>query len=90
MDTALWGLLGYVLYTWASKRQEQQAEINRWREDIPVNGTDFQGTIWERLDGVDLLNAKWADQNLDNSNSADPGRIGQANIGLAPAWNGNL
>jgi len=90
MDAKLWALLGSIFYLWAQKKMQAKAEADKWREDVPINGTDFQGAIWDRLAGTDLLNAHWADQNLDNSTTADPGRIGQANLGLAPAWNGNL
>ncbi|AVO42723.1 hypothetical protein [Simplicispira suum] len=90
MDAKLWALFGGIFYLWAQKKIEQKVEADKWREEVPINGTDFQGAIWDRLDGTDLLNARWADQNLDNSGPADPGRIGQANLGLQPAWNGNL
>lgn len=90
MDDKLLALLMYVAYTWAKKKQEAQAEADKWREDLPVNGTDFQGNMWQRLAGSDLKNQRLVDQNLANATNADPGKVGQAQIGLTPAWNGNL
>lgn len=90
MDAKLWALLGAVFYLWAQRAAAKKAAADKWVEEVPINGTDWQGAIWDRLDGTDLLAAHWQDRNLDDSTNADPGKVGQANLGLSPAWNGNL
>lgn len=65
-----------------------EAAKNRITEAPITDGTNWQGGIMQRLAGLDLT-APGA-PNLDNSVSADPGRIGQAAIGLQPTWNGGL
>ena len=81
-----------VALTWAYVRSKspERAQEKQWRESVPVNGTDFQGTIWDRLDGTDLLAARWEDRNLVHSTNADPGKVGRAQLGLEPSWNGSL
>lgn len=90
MNAAEWAILGAVAWAFLRTRLAVNAQANAWREAVPVNGTDFQGAIWDRLNGTDLLNARWEDRNLANSTNADPGRIGQAQLGLQPDWMGNL
>jgi hypothetical protein len=66
----------------------KEAAKNQITEAPITDGTNWQGTMWDRLDSLDLTlrNAP----NLNGSVSADPGRIGQAAIGLQPSWNGGL
>lgn len=90
MNAAEWAIMGAIAWAFLRTRLAVNAQANAWREDVPVNGTDFQGAIWDRLNGTDLLNARWEDRNLANSTNADPGRIGQAQLGLQPDWMGNL
>lgn len=90
MSGTTWLIVGALAYAYMQKQRAALVAINNWREQVPINGTDFQGAIWDRLAGTDLLNARWQDQNLDNSTIADPGKIGRENLGLTPAWNGNL
>ena len=81
---------GALLAFWLGRVQRRAEAQRQWHEDVPVNGTDFQGAIWDRLNGTDLLNARWEDRNLAGSITADPGRIGEAQLGLQPDWAGNL
>lgn len=90
MNSTEWFFFSAVVLAWARMRSQARAEADKWREEVPINGTDFQGAIWDRLAGTDLLTARWEGRNLDSSLIADPGKVGQASIGLAPAWNGNL
>jgi hypothetical protein len=90
MNGATWLIVGALAWAYLRKQSDIKAAMNQWREQVPINGTDFQGAIWDRLDGTDLLNARWQDQNLANSNTADPGKVGAAQLGLQPSWNGGL
>lgn len=83
-------IIGALAWAWVSARARERAAANQWHEDVPINGTDFQGAIWDRLNGTDLMAARWEDRNLAGSTIADPGRIGQAQLGLQPDWAGNL
>lgn len=48
-------IVGAVLVFLAWQRgAHAQAANQQIRESIPVNGTDFGGTLWQRLSGVDL------------------------------------
>lgn len=65
----------------AAKNQITEAGIS--------DGTNWTSDWWGRLNGGnDLLAPK--SRNLDNSLVADPGKVGQAAIGLNPSWNGSL
>lgn len=90
MSNIDWFIIGALAWAFVTKRAAERKLQNQWHEDVPVNGTDFQGAIWDRLNGTDLLNARWEDRNLAGSIVADPGRIGQAQLGLQPDWAGNL
>lgn len=83
-------IVGALLSVWLERRAREVEAQNQWHEDVPINGTDFQGAIWDRLDGTDLLTAKWEGRNLVSSINADPGKVGQAKLGLQPDWAGNL
>lgn len=83
-------IVGALAALWLRRRKQEADAVARWREDVPINGTDFQGAIWDRLNGTDLLTARWEGRNLADSTVADPGRIGQAQLGLQPDWMGNL
>lgn len=87
MNEIEWFLLTLVVGTWWKTRQAAQAEAARWKEDLPVNGTDFQGDMWDRMAGQDLLTYE---RNIADSMTADPGKVGQAMAGFSPTWNGNL
>lgn len=90
MDETLLAIFTFLAYAWAKRRQAAMAEAAKWEEELPINGTDFQGSLWQRLSGMDLVNMRPQDRNLDGAINADPGKVGQANIGLSPMWNGNL
>jgi hypothetical protein len=66
-----------------------EAAKNKITEAGIKDGTNWTaGGVYERLAGLDLLAP--TSRNLDNSVSADPGKVGQAAIGLMPSWNGSL
>jgi hypothetical protein len=87
MNEVEWFMFTSVLLAWWKAKQAAKAEANKWQEDKPVNGTDFQGDMWARLDGYDLLTYE---RNIANSMTADPGKVGQSVAGFTPNWNGNL
>ena len=89
MSTEAWLLAGVLAWVWARKRAADRAMAAQWQEELPVNGTDFQGDLWGRLSGVDLL-AKPGERNLADSTIADPGKVGRADLGLMPNWRGDL
>ena len=90
MSTEAWLIVGVLVGAWLHKRAGRDAQAAQWHEDVPVNGTDFQGDWWQRLAGVDLIAAKPQDRNLANSTIADPGKVGQAELGVMPNWRGDL
>ena len=61
-------------------------------EAVPVNGSDFQGSWWDRLHGSDIVSAAYP--NLLGSVNADPGPIGVRQIVSSRpqliAWNGDM
>lgn len=66
-----------------------EAAKNKITEATHTDGTNWQGGgVYERLAGLDLLAP--LSRNLDNSVNADPGTVGQANLGLTAGWNGSL
>lgn len=89
MSTEAWVLAGVLALLWVRRRAANRAAAAQWEEELPVNGTDFQGDLWARLSGVDLL-AKPGERNLANGTIADPGKVGQADLGLVPDWRGDL
>lgn len=90
MNGAVWFVVGALALAYVRQRGAAKVKADQWREEVPINGTDFQGAIWDRLNGTDLLSARWEDRNLVGSTNADPGRVGQAQMGLMPDWKGNL
>lgn len=90
MSRAGWFIIGALVFAYVRKNHADKLVSDQWREKVPINGTDFQGAIWDRLNGTDLLSARWEDRNLVSSTNADPGRVGQAQLGLQPDWMGNL
>lgn len=66
-----------------------EAAKNKIQEATPNDGSNWQGDLWGRLEGAHDLKAP-VSRNLDNSVNADPGRVGQASVGLVPAWDGSL
>lgn len=87
MNEIEWFLFSTILLAWWKAKQAARAAAEQWREPTPVNGTDFQGDMWSRLEGRDLLTYE---RNIANSITADPGKVGQAIAGFQPGWNGNL
>lgn len=69
--------------------QDKKAAANKIDEATPTDGTNWQGSLWGRLNGAADLQAP-VSKNLDNSLIADPGKVGQASLGLVPSWNGGL
>lgn len=90
MNSAEWFILGVLAFAVVRARAAERTRRAQWEEDLPVNGTDWCGDMWERLGALDLRAPLAKDRNLANGTIADPGRIGQADIGLMPGWNGNL
>lgn len=87
MNEIEWFMFTAVITAWWKAKQAAKAEADKWREDKPVNGSDFQGDMWARLEGYDLLTYE---RNIANSMTADPGKVGQSVAGFKPGWNGNL
>lgn len=90
MSGYTWFFLGALAWAYVRKNHADKLVAAQWREEVPINGTDFQGAIWDRLNGTDLLAARWEERNIVSSTNADPGRVGQAQLGLQPDWAGNL
>lgn len=66
-----------------------EAAKNKITEATHTDGTNWTGGgVYDRLAGLDLLAP--LSRNLDNSISADPGAVGQANLGIMAGWNGSL
>ena len=75
-------------FLWKRGR-DKAAAADKIKEAAPADGTNWTGDLWGRLNGgTDLLAP--VSRNLDNSLIADPGKVGQASLGLAPSWNGGL
>lgn len=87
MNEIEWIFFCAVITAWWNAKQAVKAEADKWREDLPINGTDFQGDMWDRMAGQDLLTYE---RNIANSMTADPGKVGQTAAGFTPGWNGNL
>lgn len=68
---------------------DKKAAANKIDEATPSDGTNWTGDLWSRLNGGADLQAPIS-KNLDNSLIADPGKVGQASLGLTPSWNGGL
>ena len=66
-----------------------EAAKHKLEEAAPTDGTNWTGDLWGRLNGANDLKAP-VSRNLDDSVNADPGRVGQSSVGLAPSWNGSL
>lgn len=75
-----------LLWLRGHKRARAEQSLN---EGIDfTNATDWQGTLWQRLSGADLTLSHAP--NLGGTAVADPGKVGLANAGIVPAWNGGL
>jgi hypothetical protein len=90
MNGVAWFLASTIGWAYVQQRAKAKSQEDAWREDLPVNGTDWQGGIYDRMAGADLKTSYASGRNLADSTNADPGRVGQAQLGLEPAWNGNL
>lgn len=62
--------------------------VGQLGEGAIVDGSNFTGTAWQRLSGADLVDP--AARNLAAGAQADPGMVGQRQIGLMPGWDGTL
>ena len=77
--------IGYGVWRRSVAREAKRTEIT----EAPItDGTNWQGSLYQRLMGLDLV-APGA-PNLNGGVNADPGKIGMANLGLNPGWNGGL
>lgn len=82
------GAVAVAAILW-KRGKDQAAAKNNISEAKITDGTNWQGgDLWQRLNGSDLLAP--VSRNLDNSVAADPGKVGQAAIGINPSWNGSL
>ena len=79
------GVLGVL--AWKRGKAKEVAKSAITEAEI-TDGTNWQGDMWDRLVGRDLVSIDF--RNLTGSVNADPGRIGQAQLGLMPSWNGGL
>lgn len=75
-------------FMWKRGR-DQALAASKIAEATPKDGTNWTGDLWSRLNGGADLQAP-VSKNLDNSLIADPGKVGQASLGLSPSWNGGL
>lgn len=82
------GAIAVAAIMW-KRGKDREAAKNTIQEAAIKDGTNWTGDLWGRLNGgTDLLAP--TSRNLDNSLVADPGKVGQAAIGLSPSWNGSL
>lgn len=74
----------------AAKTQQQQgAKVGELSELPILDGSNWTGDWWTRLTTAADLKDSTA-PNLAGAVNADPGRVGQSQIGLVPAWDGSL
>lgn len=73
----------------AWRRGKRLEDARKEITEAPItDGTNWQGNLWQRLAGLDLVAP--GKPNLCGSINAEPGHIGRANLGLNPSWNGGL
>ena len=68
--------------------KKKEAKRNQVEDSVPRSGTDFTTDLWTQLNGGGLTAAGYP--NIAPGAQADPGRIGQLQLGLMPSWNGTL
>ena len=83
----LTAIVGYSIFKSSQAKAVAKAEI---KESAIVDGSNWQGTLWQRLSALDLVT--YRAQNLAGSTNAAPGFMDQANIGLGQyaRWDGSL
>ena len=69
--------------------QQQGAKVGTMSEERILDGSNWTSTMWDRLQNAGDLKDPTA-PNLAGGVVADPGRVGQSQIGLVPAWDGSL
>lgn len=83
--------LAALLYLGSRKRliAANTVQVGDLAEGKIMDGTNWTGDLWSRYTGAtDLKDAE--NLNLLGSVQADPGKVGQAQLGLQPSWNGSL
>lgn len=89
MKTALY-IVGGVFLLLALRKHTGAAKdgTSKVEEAHPLNGTDWQGSLWDRLSGKDLVSPNHA--NLITGAQADGGGQVAALTGLKTNWDGSL
>lgn len=89
MKTTLYIAAGVAAVLLYMRGKKQDAAKTAIQEAVPTDGTNWVGkSVWDRMDGSDLRAQTGG--NLAGSLNADPGKMGQAELGLQPSWNGGL
>jgi len=77
-----------VLLLWLRGRKAE-ASKSAINEGTPTDGTNWTGnSLFDRLAGTDLVSV--THPNAVGSTSADIGKVGTAELGLTPSWNGSM
>lgn len=90
MNSIYIGMAAIVGYSIFKSSQAKAAAKTEIKEAEIVDGSNWQGTLWDRLSALDLVT--YRNQNLAGSTNAAPGFMDQANIGLSQyaRWDGSL
>lgn len=80
--------IGVAAILWKRGKAIEAAK-HKMEEAAPKDGTNWTGDLWTRLTTANDLKAP-VSRNLDDATNADPGKVGQASVGLVPGWNGSL
>lgn len=88
---AIAAALAFIVY---KRRQAanapKQATIGPLKEGQIMDGTNWTAaSMWDRLETASDFKDPY-NPNLAGATLADPGKVGQAQLGLMPGWNGNL
>lgn len=68
------------------KGKSKVAQSTQVQDSIPVDGTNFQGDLWARLNGADLTAAGYP--NITPGPNASPSKVGYN--GIAAGWDGTI
>ena len=81
--------IGAALVVLWLRGRKAEASKNAIAEGTPTDGTNWTGnSLFDRLAGTDLVSV--THPNAVGSTSADIGKVGTAEIGLRPGWNGSM
>lgn len=80
------GAAALVLLQWY-KGQQITAAAKQVEDSVPRAGSDWIGTMWDRLSGTDLVAPGYP--NLAAGAVADPGKVGILDAKIAIGWDGS-